>query len=257
MWFIFILLAVVAIILIIMYRRLKVRYRSLEAKYRKLNQRYNEVVKKYEEARRALEAAQLTISAHVEERDAARRHAAQRIKEAEQRVKEVEAEADRLRRALEEKERELASTKARLVEELRACVQSLNYLRGQYAELKPEQPLWARAVDSHIAAQLPPRDIYGILIEVPYVDLDREIARRKAAEQWMLEKYGIAKLPPLRIAAETKVVVIEKSRVARFKIPHLPPAVYIANYGLLVWRPRPSLYTIYNNIDKYLDEGVT
>jgi myosin heavy subunit len=254
MWFIFILLAVVAIILIIMYRRLKVRYRSLEAEYRELNRRYYEVVKKYEEAKKALGAAQLTISAHVEERDAARRYAAQRVKEAEQRAKEAEAEAARLRRALEEKERELASTRARLEEELQACVQSLNYLRGRYAELKPEQPLWARAVDSHIAAQLPPRDIYGILIEVPYVDLDREITRRRKIEQLLLEKYGIAKLPPLRIAAETNVVVIEKSRVARFKIPHLPPAVYIANYGLLVWRPRPSLYTIYGNIDKYLNE---
>jgi F0F1-type ATP synthase membrane subunit b/b' len=252
MWFIFLPLTA---ILIILYWRLKVRYKSLEVKYRELNQRYNEVVKQYEEAKRALEAARLTISAHVEERDAARRHAAQRIKEAEQRAKEVEAEAARLKKAFEEKERGLASTKARLEEELQACVQSLNYLRGRYAELKPEQPLWARAVDAHIAAQLPPRDIYKILIEVPYVDLDREIARRKAAEQWMLEKYGIAKLPPLRIAAETEVVVIEKSRVARFKIPHLPPAVYIANYGLLVWRPRPSLYTIYSNIDKYLNEG--
>jgi F0F1-type ATP synthase membrane subunit b/b' len=251
MWFIFpTLLAVVAIIL---YWRLKIRYRSLEVKYRELNQRYNEIAKKYEEAKRALEAAQLTISAHVEERDAARHHAAQRIKEAEQRVKEAEAEAARLKKALEEKERELASTKAKLEEELQACVQSLNFLRGRYAELKPEQPLWARAVDSHIAVQLPPRDIYGILIEVPYVDLDREIMRRRKIEQLLLEKYGIAKLPPLRIATETKVVVIEKSRAARFKIPHLPPAVYIANYGLLVWRPRPSLYTIYNNIDKYLD----
>jgi hypothetical protein len=53
----------------------------------------------------------------------------------------------------------------------------------------------------------------------------------------MLEKYGVAKLPPLRIAAETK------------------PAIYIANYDLLVWRPRPSLYTIYSNIDKYLNES--
>ena len=254
MWFIFILLAAVAIILI-MYWRLEVRYRSLETKYRELNQRHNEVVKKYEEAKKALEAAQRTISAHVEERDAARRHAAQRIKEAELRAREAEAEAGRLRRTLEEKERELASMKARLEEELQACAQSLNYLRGRYAELKPEQPLWTRAVDTHIAVQLPPRDIYGILIEVPYVDLDREIARRKAAEQWMLEKYGIAKLPPLRIATETNVVVIEKSRVAKFKIPHLPPAVYIANYGLLVWRPRPSFYTIYSNIDKYLFES--
>jgi len=256
MWFIFpTLLAVVATIILIMYWRLKVRYKSLEAKYRELSLRHNEVVKRYEEAKRALEAAQRTISAHVEERDAARRFAAQRIKEAMQRAKEAEAEAARLEKALEEKEREHASTKARLEEELQACVQSLNYLRRQYAEVKPEQPLWARAVDSHIAAQLPPRDIYSILIEVPYVDLDREIARRKAAEQWMLEKYGIAKLPPLRIAAETNVVVIEKSRTSRFKIPHLPPAVYIANYGLLIWRPRPSLYTIYNNIDKYLNEG--
>ncbi len=254
MWFIFPTLVVAAIILI-MYRRLKVRYKSLEAKYRELSLRYEEVAKKYEEAKRALEAARLTISAHVEGRDAARRYAAQKVKEAELRAKEAEAEAARLKKALEEKERELASTKARLEEELQACVQSLNYLRGRYAELKPERPLWVRAVDSHIAAQLPPRNVYRILIEVPYVDLDREIARRKAAEQWMLEKYGIAKLPPLRIATETNVVVIEKSRVARFKIPHLPPAVYIANYGLLVWRPRPSLYTIYSNIDKYLNEG--
>ncbi len=254
MWFIFPTLVVAAIILI-MYRRLKVRYKSLEAKYRELSLRYEEVAKKYEEAKRALEAARLTISAHVEGRDAARRYAAQKVKEAELRAKEAEAEAARLKKALEEKERELASTKARLEEELQACVQSLNYLRGRYAELKPERPLWVRAVDSHIAAQLPPRDVYRILIEVPYVDLDREIARRKAAEQWMLEKYGIAKLPPLRIATETNVVVIEKSRVARFKIPHLPPAAYIANYDLLVWRPRPSLYTIYSNIDKYLNEG--
>jgi len=35
----------------------------------------------------------------------------------------------------------------------------------------------------------------------------------------MLEKYGVAKLPPLRIAAETK------------------PAIYIANYDLLVLTP--------------------
>ena len=254
MWFIFpTLLLVVAAIILITYRRLEVRYRSLEAEYRELSQRYNEVVKKYEEAARALEAAQRTISAHVEERDAARRHAAQRIKEAELRVKEAEAEAARLRRALEEKERELASAKAKLEEELQACVQSLKYLRGQYADLKPERPLWARAVDSHIAAQLPPRDVYGILIEVPYVDLDREIARRRKIEQLLLEKYGIAKLPPLRIAAETDVVVIEKNRMVRFKIPYPPPAVYIANYDILVWRPRPSIYTIYNNIDKYLD----
>ena len=253
MWIIFpTLLAVVAVILIL-YRRLEARYRSLEAKYRELSLRHEEVVKKYEEAMRALEAAQRTVSAHVEERDAARRHAAQRIKEAELRAREAEAEAARLRRAFEEKERELASTKARLEEELQACVQSLKYLRGQYAELKPEQPLWARAVDSHIAAQLPPRDVYRILIEVPYVDLDREVMRRKKIEQLLLEKYGIAKLPPLRIATETEVVVIEKNRMARFKIPHLPPAVYIANYGLLVWRPRPSLYTIYSNIGKYLD----
>jgi len=245
MWFIF--LAVVAVILI-MYRRLEVRYRSLEVRYRELSRRYEEVVKQYEEAKRALEAAQRIISAHAEERDAARRFAAQK-------VKEVEAEVDRLKKALEEKERELASTKARLEEELQACVQSLNYLRGRYAELKPEQPLWTRVVDSHIAAQLPPRDIYRILIEVPYVDLDREIARRKTAEQWMLEKYGIVKLPPLRIAAETKVVVVEKNRMTKFKIPHLPPAVYIANYDILVWRPRPSLYTIYSNIDKYLNES--
>jgi predicted nuclease with TOPRIM domain len=74
---------------------------------------------------------------------------------------------DRLKKALEEKERELASTKARLEEELQACVQSLNYLRGRYAELKPEEPLRVRVVDTHIAAQLPPRDIYRILIEVP------------------------------------------------------------------------------------------
>jgi F0F1-type ATP synthase membrane subunit b/b' len=245
-WFIFpIILAVVATIL---YWRLKIRYKSLEDKYRELSLQYEEVAKQYEEAKKALEAARLTISAHVEERDAARRYA-------EQRVKEVEAEAARLKKALEEKERELASTKARLEEELQACIQSLNYLRGRYAELKPEQPLWARAVDSHIAAQLPPRDIYGILIEVPYVDLDREIMRRKKIEQLLLEKYGIAKLPPLRIAAETEVVVIEKSRMVKFKIPYPPPAVYIANYDLLVWRPRPSLYTIYNNIDKYLNES--
>ncbi len=250
MWFIF--LPLIAI-LIITYWRLKVRFKSLEARYRELSQRYEEVVKQYEEAKRALEAAQRTISAHAEERDAARRYAEHMVKEVERRVKEVEAEATRLKKAFEEKERELASTKARLEEELQACVQSLNYLRGRYAELKPEQPLWTRAVDSHIAAQLPPRDIYGILIEVPYVDLDREIARRRKIEQLLLEKYGIAKLPPLRIATETNVVVIEKSRVARFKIPHLPPAVYIANYGLLVWRPRPSLYTIYSNIGKYLD----
>jgi F0F1-type ATP synthase membrane subunit b/b' len=251
MWFIF--LPLIAI-LIITYWRLKVRYKSLEAKYRELNQRFEEVMKQYEEAKKALEAAQRTISAHAEERDAARRYAEHMVKEAERRVKEIEAEATRLKKAFEERERELASTKAKLEEELQACAQSLNYLRGQYAELKPEQPLWARAVDSHIAAQLPPRDIYGILIEVPYVDLDREIARRRKIEQLLLEKYGIAKLPPLRIATETNVVVIEKSRVARFKIPHLPPAVYIANYGLLVWRPRPSLYTIYGNIDKYLNE---
>ena len=251
MWFIF--LPLIAI-LIITYWRLKVRYKSLEAKYRELNQRFEEVTKQYEEAKKALEAAQRTISAHAEERDTARRYAEHMVKEAERRVKEIEAEATRLKKAFEERERELASTKAKLEEELQACAQSLNYLRGQYAELKPEQPLWARAVDSHIAAQLPPRDIYGILIEVPYVDLDREIARRRKIEQLLLEKYGIAKLPPLRIATETNVVVIEKSRVARFKIPHLPPAVYIANYGLLVWRPRPSLYTIYGNIDKYLNE---
>ena len=255
MWFIFPTLLAVTVLILIMYRRLEARYRSLEAEYRELSRRYEEVAKKYEEAKRALEAAQLTVSAHVEERDAARRHAAQKVKEAEERVKEAEAEAARLKKALEEKERELASTKARLEEELQACVQSLNYLRGRYAELKPEQPLWARAVDSHIAAQLPPRDIYSILIEVPYVDLDREIARRKTAEQWMLEKYGIVKLPPLRIAAETKVVVVEKNRMTKFKIPHLPPAVYIANYDILVWRPRPSLYTIYSNIDKYLNES--
>jgi F0F1-type ATP synthase membrane subunit b/b' len=252
MWFIF--LALLLVVVAITYRRLEVRYRSLEAEHRELSRRYEEVVKQYEEAKRALEAAQLTISAHVEERDAARRHAAQRIKEAELRVKEAEAEAARLKKALEEKERELATTKARLEEELQACVQSLKYLRGQYADLKPERPLWARAVDSHIAAQLPPRD-NGILIEVPYVDLDREIVRRRKIEQLLLEKYGIAKLPPLRIAAETDVVVIEKSRVARFKIPYPPPAVYIANYGLLIWRPRPSLYTIYNNIDRYLNES--
>jgi F0F1-type ATP synthase membrane subunit b/b' len=256
MWFIFpTLFAVVATIILIMYRRLEARYRSLEARYRELNQRYNEVVKQYEEAKKALEAAQRIIFAHAEERNAARRYAAQKVKEAELRAKEAEAEAARLRRALEEKGRELASTKARLEEELQACAQSLNYLRGRYAELKPEQPLWARAVDTHIAAQLPPRDVYGILIEVPYVDLDREIARRRKIEQLLLEKYGVAKLPPLRIAAETEVVVIEKSRVARFKIPYLPPAVYIANYGLLVWRPRPSLHTIYSNIDKYLNES--
>jgi hypothetical protein len=71
----------------------------------------------------------------------------------------------------------------------------------------------------------------------------------------MLEKYGVAKLSPLRIAAETNVVVIEKSRVAKFRIPYPPPAVYIANYDLLVWRPRPSLHTIYSNIDKYLNES--
>jgi myosin heavy subunit len=253
MWFIF--LALLLVVVAITYRRLEVRYRSLEAEHRELSLRYEEVVKQYEEAKRALEAAQLTISAHVEERDAARRHADQRIKEAELRVKEAEAEAARLRRALEEKERELATTKARLEEELQACVQSLKYLRGQYADLKPERPLWTRAVDSHIAAQLPPRDIYGILIEVPYVDLDREIARRRKIEQLLLEKYGIAKLPQLRIAAETDVVVIEKSRVAKFKIPYPPPAVYIANYGLLIWRPRPSLYAIYNNIDRYLNES--
>jgi F0F1-type ATP synthase membrane subunit b/b' len=255
MWFIFpTLLAVVAIILI-MYRRLEVRYRSLEAKYRELSRRHEEVAKQYEEAKKALEAAQRTISAHAEERDAARRHAERMVKEAERRVKEVEAEAARLRRALEEKERELASTKARLEEEMRACVQSLNYLSGRYAELKPEQPLWARVVDTHIAAQLPPRDVYRILIEVPYVDLDREIMRRRKIEQLLLEKYGIAKLPPLRIATETEVVVVEKNRMARFKIPHPPPAVYIANYGILVWRPRPSLHTIYSNIDKYLNES--
>ncbi len=254
MWFIFPTLVAAAVILI-MYRRLKVRYKFLEAKYRELSLRYEEVAKQYEEAKRALEAARLTISAHVEERDAARRFAAQRVREAEEKVKEAEAEAARLRRALEEKERELASTKAKLEEELQACISSLNYLRGRYAVLKPEQPLWARAVDSHFAAQLPPRDVYRILIEVPYVDLDREIARRRKIEQLLLEKYGIAKLPPLRIAAETDVVVVEKSRVARFKIPHLPPAVYIANYGLLVWRPRPSLHTIYSNIDRYFNES--
>jgi hypothetical protein len=182
--------------------------------------------------------------------DAARRYAAQKVKEAEQRAKETEAETARLKKALEEKERELASTKARLEEELQACINSLNYLRGRYAELKPEQPLWARAVDLHIAAQLPPRDVYRMLIEVPYVDLDREIMRRRKIEQLLLEKYGIAKPPPLRIAAETEVVVFERNRVAKYKIPYLPPAVYIANYGLLVWRPRPSLYTIYNNIDQ-------
>jgi len=252
MWFIF--LPLIAI-LIITYWRLKVRYKSLEAKYRELNQRFEEVTKQYEEAKKALEAAQRTISAHAEERDAARRYAEHMVKEAERRVKEIEAEATRLKKAFEERERELASTKAKLEEELQACAQSLNYLRGRYAELKPEQPLWARAVDLHIAAQLPPRDIYGILIEVPYVDLDREIMRRRKIEQLLLEKYGIAKLPPLRIATETNVVVIEKSRVARFKIPYLPPAVYIANYGLLVWRPRPSLHTIYSNIDKYLNES--
>ncbi len=49
--------------------------------------------------------------------------------------------------------------------------------------------------------------------------------------------------------------MIEKSRVAKFRIPYPPPAVYIANYDLLVWRPRPSLYTIYSNIDKYLNES--
>jgi F0F1-type ATP synthase membrane subunit b/b' len=250
-WFIF--PTLVAVVATILYWRLKIKYKSLEARYRELSRRYEEVAKQYEEAKKALEAAQRTISAHVEERDAARRYAAQKVKEAEQRVKEAEAEAARLKKALEEKERELASTKARLEEELQACVQSLNYLRGRYAELKPEQPLWARAVDTHIAAQLPPRDIYGILIEVPYVDLDREIMRRRKIEQLLLEKYGIAKLPPLRIAAETEVVAIEKGRVARFKIPYPPPAVYIANYGLLVWRPRPSLHTIYSNIDKYLD----
>jgi hypothetical protein len=247
MWCIFPIL-VVATIILILYRRLEVRYRSLEARYRELSLQYEEVAKKYEEAKRALEAAQRTISAHAEERDAARRFAAQK-------VKEVEAEVDRLKKALEEKERELASTKARLEEELQACVQSLNYLRGRYAELKPEQPLWARVVDTHIAAQLPPRDIYNILIEVPYVDLDREIMRRRKIEQLLLEKYGIAKLPPLRIAAETNVVVIENNRAAKFKIPYPPPAIYIANYGLLVWRPRPSLHTIYSNIDKYLNEG--
>lgn len=256
MWFIFPTLLLVVAIILITYRRLEVRYRSLEAKYRELSLRYEEVAKKYEEAMRALEAAQLTISAHVEERDAARRYAAQRVREAEEKVKEAEAEAARLRRALEEKERELASTKTRLEEEMPACVQSLNYLSGRYAELKPEQqPLWARIVDSHIAAQLPPRDVYRILIEVPYVDLDREIAWRKAVEQRILEKFGIAKLPPLRIATETEVVVIEKNRMARFKIPHPPPAVYIANYGILVWRPRPPLHTIYSNIDKYLNES--
>ncbi len=235
-----------------MYWRLRIRYKSLEAKYRELSLQYEEVAKKYEEAKRALEAAQRTIFAHVEVRDAARRYAAQKVKEAERRVKDAEAEVARLKKALEEKERELASTKARL-EELQACINSLNYLRGRYAELKPEQPLWARAVDSHIAAQLPPRDVYRILIEVPYVDLDREIMRRRKIEQLLLEKYGVAKLPPLRIAAETEVVVFERNRVAKYKIPYLPPAVYIANYGLLVWHPRPSLYTIYNNIDKYLN----
>jgi len=243
-WFIFPLLIA---ILIITYWRLEVRYRSLEAKYRELSRRYEEVAKQYEEAKKALEAARLTISAHVEERDAARRHAAQMVKEA-------EAEAARLRRALEEKERELASARAKLEEELKTCVNSFNYLRGRYAELKPEQTLWARAVDTHIAAKLPPRHIYGILIEVPYVDLHYQIERRRKIEQLLLEKYGIAKLPPLRIADSTEVVVIEKNRMAKFKIPYPPPAVYIANYDILVWRPRPSIYAIYNNIDKYLDE---
>jgi F0F1-type ATP synthase membrane subunit b/b' len=251
-WFIFPLLIA---ILIITYWRLEARYKSLEASYRELSRRYEEVARQYEEAKKALEAAQRTISAHAEERDAARRYAERMVKEAEQRVKEAEAEAAKLKKALEEKERELASTKAKMEEELQTCVQSLNYLRGRYAELKPEQPLWARAVDAHIAAQLPPRDIYKILIEVPYVDLDREIARRKAVERRILEKFGIAKLPPLRIATETDVVVVGKNRVARFKIPYPPPAVYIANYDLLIWRPRPSIYAIYRHIDKYLSEG--
>jgi F0F1-type ATP synthase membrane subunit b/b' len=255
MWFIFpTLLAVVATILI-MYRRLEVRYRSLEAKYRELSRRYEEIEKQYKEAKRALEAARLTISAHVEERDAARRYAERMVKEAEQRVKEAEAEAVRLRRALEEKERELASTKARLEEELKTCVNSFNYVRGRYAELKPEQPLWARAVDTHIAVKLPPLRIGKILIEVPYVDLHYQIERRRKIEQLLLEKYGIAKLPPLRIADSTEVVVVEENRMAKFKIPYPPPAIYVANYDILVWRPRPSIYTIYRNIDRYLDES--
>jgi hypothetical protein len=253
MWLLFVTLLLAAVLIIVYW--LEARYRSLEAKYRELSRRLEEAERLYGEARKALDAAWLTISAHVEERDAARRHAERMVKEAERRVKEAEAEAARLRRALEEKERELASTKAKLEEELKTCVNSFNYLRGRYAELKPEQPLWARAVDAHIAAKLPPRHIYGIWIRVPYVDLHYEVERRRRIEQQLLEKYGIAKLPPLRIADSTEVVVAEKNRMAKFKVPYPPPAIYIANYDLLVWQPRPPINTIYNNIVRYLNES--
>ena len=253
MWLVFLTLLLAAVFIIMYW--LEARYRSLEAKYRELSRRYEEMERQYGEAKKALDAAWLTISAHVEGRNAARRHAERMVKEAERRVKEAEAEAARLRKALEEKEREFASTKAKLEEELKTCVNSFNYVRGRYAELKPEKPLWARAVDTHIAVKLPPLHIGKILIEVPYVDLHYQIERRRKIEQLLLEKYGIAKLPPLRIADSTEVVVVEENRITKFKIPYPPPAIYVANYDILVWRPKPPIYTIYRNIDRYLDES--
>jgi len=224
-------LALAAVFLTAVLAVLYWRYRKAAAELAALRQRC-------EKAAAELAAVQKMIRAYVEDRDAARRHAAQEVKRAEE-----------ARLALEARGRECAAAVARLEEELDRCVKALD---GRYHGLQPERPLpLARAVEGHYGAVLPPLDVRRIFVEVPVISLSTEARVRSRVMRLAVERYGVARPIPLPELQKTVVYVHTGRGVERLATRFRPPAVYVDDYGILTWSPAPPLRSIMRNLERY------
>ncbi len=111
-------------------------------------------------------------------------------------------------------------------------------LKAREAPPRSGRYVWVRPL-THIAVR-PAASYKELWIKVPIINLDEA---RKAEEQ-LVKKYGVVKKWWLVKEAMSKTEIIgvrpdgAKERVV---VPARPPALYLADYRVVVWRPAPHV----------------
>jgi len=183
-----------------------------------------------------LERAHRMISMYVAERADVRSACA-----------EVERERERLGREARELAGRLAAceeAKGKLADELASLASGALTARAEEV-----RPLWFRFT-GHYAAKLPMLDVKDIWVRVPMLDF----AGTARAVKYLARRHGIWRSEADHIAramAKTAVLIMTKDGRRLMTIDRaLVPAYYIADFGIIVWRPAPWLSEVFEDIKK-------
>jgi len=225
-------LALLASILI-KYRAEAERYR---AKAALLSAAVERVAAEVEALSAELERAHRMISMYVAERADVRAACA-----------EVERERERLGREAKELAGRLAAceeAKGKLADELASLAS--NALAAGAEEVRP---VWFRFA-GHYAAKLPMLDVEDVWVRVPVLDF----AGSARAARYLAKLHGIWRSEGDHIAramAKTTVLIMTKGGRRLMTVDRaLVPAYYIADFGIIVWRPAPWLSEVFESIKK-------